>query len=149
MFNNDDNQIHFQKIRWQAGSKMKMTPPSLTPSRHQTTDVRHRRQPGEREGQARVPGLRLGPFSSYARERFRRRGSSSAGSTPTFASKYASFSIFQDLQENHLLGSEFAKLLQNFPDFCKEEENFWEIFRKIKVTKSCNIRKILQNFYRI
>ena len=37
------------------------------------------------------------------------RRSFSAGSTPIVASKYAFCSIFQELQENHLLASKFAK----------------------------------------
>ena len=45
------------------------------------------------------------------------RGSFSAGSTPIFASKYAFFRIFRDLQENHLLASKFCKFLQNFGIF--------------------------------
>ena len=51
------------------------------------------------------------------------RGSFSAGSTPIFASKYAFCSIFQDLQENHLLASKFAKCLQIFSEFCKFSRN--------------------------
>ena len=39
-------------------------------------------------------------------------GSFSAGSKPIFASKYAFFSIFQNLQENHLFASKFCKFLQ-------------------------------------
>ena len=38
-------------------------------------------------------------------------GSFSAGSKPIFASKYAFFSIFQNLQENHLLASKCCKFL--------------------------------------
>ena len=48
----------------------------------------------------------------------RRRGSFSAGSTPIFASKYSFCSIFQNLQENHLLASKFVKILQNFAELC-------------------------------
>ena len=49
-------------------------------------------------------------------------GSFSAGSTPIFASKYAFCSIFQNLQENHLLASKFwknLKILKNSENFSK------------------------------
>ena len=55
-------------------------------------------------------------------------GSFSAGSTPIFPSRYAFFSIFQKLQENHLLASKVCKF-------------FWQIFSKF-----CKICKILQDF---
>ena len=81
-------------------------------------------------------------------------GSFSAGSKPIFASKAAFFSIFQNLQENHLLASKFRKFLpknwkflQNFRHFlanfaklaCPEltltnELGFWLIQRCIFVT---------------
>ena len=68
------------------------------------------------------------------------RGSFSAGSTPIFASNYAFFSIFQALQENHLLASRFAK-------FCNISRNlqiFWEFLENFrKFTKVC---KFLQKF---
>ena len=48
-------------------------------------------------------------------------GSFSAGSKPIFASKAAFFSIFQNLQENHLLASKFWKFL---PKNWKNLQNF-------------------------
>ena len=48
------------------------------------------------------------------------RGSFSAGSTPLFASKFAFCSIFQDLQEYHLLANKFANV-------CKISHNFVKI----------------------
>ena len=45
------------------------------------------------------------------------RCSFSAGSTPICASKYAFSSIFQNVQENHLLASKFAQVLQNVSEF--------------------------------
>ena len=65
-----------------------------------------------------------GPIQDYhimARTQHSFGGSFSAGSKPIFASKYAFCSIFQNLQENHLLASKFCKfllknikILQNF-----------------------------------
>ena len=52
------------------------------------------------------------------------RGSFSAGSTPIFASKYAFFRIFRDLQENHLLTSKFCKFLQNFCKILQKKAKF-------------------------
>ena len=52
-------------------------------------------------------------------------GSFSAGSTPIFASKYALFSIFHDLQEHHLLASRFCKFPQSFP-----QKFFLKFFRR-------------------
>ena len=71
------------------------------------------------------------------------RGLFSAGSTPIFASKYAFFSIFQDLQETHLLASKFAKIWK-FSRHCKIFENCLEIFRKYG-----EFYKILQTVCRI
>ena len=56
-------------------------------------------------------------------------GSFSAGSKPIFASKYAFFSIFQNLQEYHLLASKFCKILQKkivffFCKICLRENDF-------------------------
>ena len=75
-------------------------------------------------------------------------GSFSAGSKPIFASKYAFFSIFQNLQENHLLASKFGKflpknwkILQNFWHFLANFAKFCKIFRNPQ-----NFCKILQNF---
>ena len=53
------------------------------------------------------------------------RGSFSAVSTPIFASVYAFFSIFRDLQENHFLASKSPKFLQNF---CK----FWQVLQTLQ-----------------
>ena len=64
-------------------------------------------------------GRRLAAVSATTHHSF--RGSFSAGSTPIFASKYAFFSIFQNLQENHLLASKFSKFL---PKNWKILENF-------------------------
>ena len=82
-------------------------------------------------------------------------GSFSAGSTPIFASKHAFFSIFQNLQENHLLASKFCKFLQKFAKkltlvckFCKILQ-FFAIFSEIRknVAKICRIVcRILQKF---
>ena len=65
------------------------------------------------------------------------RDSFSAGSTPIFASKYAFFSIFRDLQEYHLLASKFCKIfcknLQFFAEICKiclREDDFLVDFEK-------------------
>ena len=55
-------------------------------------------------------------------------GSFSAGSTPISASKYAFWSIFQDLQENHLLANKFvifSRKKSNFAKFLRR--NFWRI----------------------
>ena len=75
------------------------------------------------------------------------RGSFSAVSKPIFATKYAFFSIFRDLQDGLAKFSqklqnfgEFRKILQNFTKFCK----FLQIFKN--VDKKC---KFLQNFCRI
>ena len=65
-------------------------------------------------------------------------GSFSAGSTPIFASKYAFCSIFQDLQNYHLLASTFA-------EFCKFPRTF-QGFEKKKFTKIAKIASFLQNF---
>ena len=68
-----------------------------------------------------------------------------------FASKYAFFCIFQDLQENHLLASKFCKILQkvwqNFTKFEKKIQNFYELFKNLKILpKFCqNFAKICQN----
>ena len=53
--------------------------------------------------------LRAAALDGPRRHRHSFRGSFSAGSTPIFACRYAFCSIFQDLQENHLLASKFAK----------------------------------------
>ena len=47
------------------------------------------------------------------------RGPISAGSTPIFASKYAFCSMFQDLQEYHLLASKSAKFYKNSQNIVK------------------------------
>ena len=65
------------------------------------------------------------------------RGSFSAGSKPIFASKYAFFSIFQNLQENHFLASKFSKFL---PKNWKILQNF-DIFGKF-----CIFLSLEQNF---
>ena len=72
------------------------------------------------------------------------RSSFSAGSTPIFASKYAFFSIFQALQENHLLASKFAKFCKNFTEFCKILRIFRNFQKKCKILK--NFTKISRNF---
>ena len=88
------------------------------------------------------------------------RGSFSTGSTPIFASKYAFYSIFRALQENHLLASKFAKLCKisrnfanklrivfgNFQRNCK----IWKNWQKIadfyqNFAKSCRFWKMLKN----
>ena len=62
-------------------------------------------------------------------------GPFSAGSKPIFASKYAFCSLFQNLQENHLLASKFrtflpkiaksiAMFLQKFAKFAREKMIF-------------------------
>ena len=51
------------------------------------------------------------PSDGSAKTHHSFRGSFSAGSKPIFTSKYAFFSIFQNLQENHLLASNFCKFL--------------------------------------
>ena len=74
-----------------------------------------RGDPGE-DGQA---GPRDGCPTRCGRLRCLSLGCSfSAGSTPIFASKHKIFSIYQDLQGNHLLASKFAKILQNLSEFC-------------------------------
>ena len=50
-------------------------------------------------------------------------GSPSARATPMFASKYAFCSIFQDLQENHLLAN-FCEVSTTFATFYIFKENF-------------------------
>ena len=83
------------------------------------------------------------------------QASFSAGSTPIFASKYAFFSIFRDLQEYHLLASKFCKFLQNFcKKFAKILQNlqkFSEFFKILKILPNfCqNFAKILPKFCKI
>ena len=57
-------------------------------------------------------------FRCWATTQHSFRGSFSAGSTPIFTSKYAFCSVFQDLQENHLLACKLAKIPSNFSKFC-------------------------------
>ena len=59
-------------------------------------------------------------------------GSFSAGSTPIFASKYAFCSIFQNLQENHLLASKFCKFLKKMQTFAK-----FDLFSVVKCQNFC------------
>ena len=65
-------------------------------------------------------------------------GSFSAVSKRNFATKYAFFQVFRDLQ-NYL--ADFLKKLQNFAKFCKKSA----IFAKIS-TFSAKIRKFRKNF---
>ena len=76
------------------------------------------------------------------------RGSFSAGSTPIVASKYAFCSIFQALQENHLLASKFAKLGRISRNFAKMLIIFWKFSEKMQnFEKFYKIfAKFLQNF---
>ena len=71
-------------------------------------------------------------------------GSFSAGSKPIFASKYAFCSIFQNLQENHLLASKFCKFL---PKNWKILQKFWYFLANF--AKFSEIRKIWAKFCRI
>ena len=70
------------------------------------------------------PRICLHRLTMHPRHHHSFRGSFSAGSTPIFASKYAIWSIFQDLQENHLLASKFVKILQRFSTFCNFFRNW-------------------------
>ena len=74
------------------------------------------------------------------------RGSFSAGSKPIFASKYAFCSIFQNLQENHLLASKFCKFLPKICKTLKICDIFWEILHKFQ--KSAKFWQNFQNFRR-
>ena len=78
-------------------------------------------------------------------------GSFSAGSKPIFASKAAFFSIFQNLQENHLLASKFWKFLPKnwkiLQKFCKNFDIFWQILQNF--AKFSEIRKNFAKFCRI
>ena len=58
-----------------------------------------------------VPCFSQGRIPLQARTHHSFGGSFSAGSKPIFASKYAFCSVFQNLQENHLLASKFCKFL--------------------------------------
>ena len=77
------------------------------------------------------------------------RGSFSAGSRPILTSKYAFFSIFRDLQENHLLASKFCKLLQTFcKRFAKALQKFCNISAIfcIFAAKFCNFSQSVSEF---
>ena len=75
-------------------------------------------------------------------------GSFSAGSKPIFASKYAFFSIFQNLKENYLLASKFCKFLpKNVEIFAKFFDIFWQILQFF--AKFSEIHKIFAKFCRI
>ena len=74
------------------------------------------------------------------------RSSFSAGSTPIFASKYAFCSIFQNLQEYHLLASKFKKCRQIF---CKISQNVARTLRTYWKLKKANIPKLFRTLYRI
>ena len=71
-------------------------------------------------------------------------GSFSAGSKPIFASKVAFFSIFQNLQENHLLASKFCKFLPKSWKKLQKKEIFWQILANF--AKCSDIRKFLVKF---
>ena len=77
----------------------------------------HREEQAGAPRDLRVPARRITPTrqvesSDWPRHRQSFRSSFSSGSTRIFASTYAFFSIFQDLQENHLLASKFAKICE-------------------------------------
>ena len=91
-----------------------------------------------------LPGGRTPPRQQRSRHHHSFRGSFSAGSTPIFASKHAFFSIFQDLQEYHLLASKFAKFLRSLSEFCKHFGIFLENSKE-----SDFFFKILQILHRI
>ena len=93
---------------------------------------------------------RAGSRQRFATTHHSFRGSFSAVSTPIFASKYAFFCIFRDLQENHLLASKFCKILwknckilQHFAIFCcRKLQNL--LARR---WFSCRSRKMLKDAY--
>ena len=57
-----------------------------------------------------------------------------AASTPMFASKYTFFSIFRNLQENHLLASQFCKFLPKKIYFFPPKLSFFDKFGKTSLS---------------
>ena len=107
-------------------------------ARRDRRERERRDRPGE---QRRASPRRLNRSRSHPRPRHHHSfgGSFSAGSKPIFASKYAFCSIFQNLQENHLLASKFCKFL---PKFCKKKKTiFW------KFCKISNLPKDVKNLH--
>ena len=90
-------------------------------------------------------GWSLGFSRLPARTQHSFGSSVSAGSKPIFASKYAFFSIFQNLQENHLLASKFGKILQKIRKNLQKFSEFFSIFKILP--KFCKMfAKIFQKF---